>query len=104
MQYGGASHDEMEVTIRLDRKDRVAHVCSAWPDWSRRLERLHGAPKRVSGRDGKVTSAFWTIPLTAIRLGRPRRGRLLTQEERQTAADRLQKARSCRGRTANPVG
>ena len=101
--YGGVSRDEMEVVIRLDRTDQEAHICSTWPEWSRKLERLYGSPKRVTGRDGKVTSAFWTIPLTAIRLGRPRRSRRMTEEERQAAADRLQRARFRRERTADTV-
>ena len=44
MNYGGNSQDEMEVTIRLDRKDRQAHICSTWPEWSRKVERLYGSP------------------------------------------------------------
>ncbi len=61
-KYGGTSQDEMEVTIRLDRTDGQAHLCSTWPDWSRKLERLYGGPKKVTERDGKVPSAFWTAP------------------------------------------
>ncbi len=94
MQYGGLSHDEMEVTIRLDRKHRVAPICSTWPERSRKLERLYRSPKRVTERDGKVTSAFWVVPLTAIRVRRPSQGRAWAAEERRAAADRLQKARS----------
>ena len=100
MTYGGMGEAEQEVTIRLDRQDGQAHVCSTWPAWSRKLERLYGSPKRVTERDGKVTSAFWTVPLAAIRVGRPRRGRALTAAERQAAAARLQKARSSRAATA----
>ncbi len=32
MNYGGNAQDEMEVTIRLDRVDQQAHLCSTWPD------------------------------------------------------------------------
>ncbi len=103
MNYGGNSQDEMEVTIRLDREDRQAHICSTWPEWSRKLERLYGSPKKVTERDGKATSAFWAVPLTAIRVRRPAPGRALTVEERRAAVDRLQKARSSRVRTANTV-
>ncbi len=103
MNYGGNSQDEMEVTIRLDREDRQAHICSTWPEWSRMLERLYGSPKKVTERDGKATSAFWAVPLTAIRVRRPAPGRALTAEERRAAVDRLQNARSSRGRTANTV-
>jgi len=44
MNHGGNSHDKMEVTIRLDRDDRQAHLHSTWPEWSRKLERLYGVP------------------------------------------------------------
>ncbi len=103
MNYGGNSQDEMEVTIPLDRGGRLAHVCSTWPDWSRKLERLYGSPKQVMEHDGKITSAFWVVPLTAIRVRRPPQGRAWTVEERRVAADRLQKARLSRGRPVNTV-
>jgi hypothetical protein len=104
IQYGGVSQDEMEVMIRLGRKDRQAHICSTWPEWSRKLERLYGAPKKVTDRDGKATSAFWVVPLKRVSLRRePAKRRLLTDEQRQTARDRFQKARSSRGRLANSV-
>jgi hypothetical protein len=103
MNYGGVSQDEMEVTIRLDREDRHAHLCSTWPEWSRKLARLYGSPKQVTERDGKATSAFWAVPLTAIRVRRPGPGRAWTVEQRRAAADRLQKARSSRGRPATTV-
>jgi hypothetical protein len=103
MKYGGTARDEMEVTIRLDREKRQAHICSTWPEWSRKLERLYGSPKRVTGRDGKVTSAFWMVPLAAIRVGRRPKGRPMTEEQRQAAADRLQRARFRRERTADIV-
>jgi hypothetical protein len=101
MNYGGNSQEEMEVTIRLDREDRQAHVCSTRPEWSRKLDRLYGSPKKVTERDGKDTSAFWTVPLPAIRVRRPAHGRAWTVEQRRAAADRLQTARSSRGRPAN---
>ena len=63
---GGVGRDEQEVTIRLDQQDRQAHVCSTWPEWSRKLERLYGALRKVTAREGKVLSAFWTIPTTMI--------------------------------------
>ncbi len=103
MNYGGNSQDEMEVTIRLDRQDRQAHICSTWPEWSRKLERLYGAPKQVTERDGKATSAFWVVPLPAIRVRRPGPGRAGTVEQRRAAADRLRTARSARGRPANTL-
>ncbi len=103
MNYGGNSQDEMEVTIRLDRPDRQAHLCSTWPEWSRKLERLYGAPTKITEREGKVTSAFWTVPLTSIRIRRPAQRRAWTVEERQAAGARLLKARFSRGRTANTV-
>ena len=41
MNYSGNSPDEMGVTIHLDREDRQAHICSTWPEWCRKLERLY---------------------------------------------------------------
>ena len=102
-KYGGTSEGEMEVTVRLDRVDRQAHICSTWPEWSRNPERLYASPKKITERDGKVTSAFWVVPLSAIRVRRPGHGRAWTVEQRRAAADRLRKARSSRGRTANTV-
>jgi hypothetical protein len=52
MNYGGNSQDEMEARMRLDREDRHAHLCSTWPAWSRKLDRLDGSPKQVTERDG----------------------------------------------------
>lgn len=65
MTYGGMGEAEQEVTIRLDRQDGQAHVCSTWPAWSRKLERLYGSPKCITQREGKTTSAFWPVPLVA---------------------------------------
>ena len=72
MEYGGITRDEMEVTIRLDRATRQAHICTTWPEWSRKLERRYGLPKRVKTRGGKAASAFWTLPigLVTLRQGR----------------------------------
>jgi hypothetical protein len=103
MNYGGNSQDEMEVPIRLDREDRRAHLCSIWPEWSRKLDRLDGSPKQVTERDGKATSAFWVGPLTAIRVRRPGHSQAWTVEQRRAAADRRQTARSARGRPATTV-
>jgi integrase/recombinase XerD len=89
MNYGGNSQDEMEVTIRLDREERQAHICSSWAEWSRKLERLYGSPKKVTGRDGKVFSAFRTVPLTAIRVPgqcKAGRGQWRNDVRRQTAS------------------
>ena len=68
MNYDGNSQDEMEVTIRLDREDRQAYLHSTWPEWSRKLERLYGMPKNFTEREGRVTSAFWVVPLAAVRV------------------------------------
>jgi hypothetical protein len=89
----------MEVTIRLDRDDRQAHICSTWPEWSRKLERLYGSPNKITERAGKVTSAFWTIPLNRVSLRRGIPRRKLTEAERQAVADRFQAARSSRAGT-----
>jgi hypothetical protein len=91
MHYGGVIQDEMEVTIRLDRADRQAHICSSWPEWSRKLERLYGSPKRVTERAGKVTSAFWVIPLNRVSLRRS--PRILTETQRRAAAARRRRAK-----------
>ena len=96
MTYGGVAEAEQEVTIRFDRATGQAHLCSTWPTWSRKLERIYGSPKRVTRRDGDIISAFWVVPLTAIRVGRRRTGRPMTSEERSAAAARLQKGRLSR--------
>ncbi len=57
LSYGGTSEAEQEVTIRLNRETGQAHVCSFWPHWSRKLEGLYGSPRKVTEREGKVTSA-----------------------------------------------
>ena len=62
MDYGGVPRDEQEFTIRLDPRDRLAHICFTWPYWSRKLERRYGSPKQ----EGKVASAFLTIPLNRV--------------------------------------
>ncbi len=99
MTYGGTSQDEMEVTIRLDRTDHLAHICSTWPDWSRKLERLYGSPKKYTERDGKVTSAFWTAPMARVGLRRePAKRRPLTEEERQAAQERMRRLQQARSR------
>jgi hypothetical protein len=105
MIYGGTIQAEQEAVIRLDRLDQQAHICSTWPEWSRKLERPYGAPRKVTQRDGKVTSAFWTVPLNrvSLRRGTPRR-RTLTAEERQSIAARLQNARSSRAGTTATGG
>jgi hypothetical protein len=71
MNYGGNSQDEMEVTIRIGREDRQAYICSTWPEWSRKLERWFGCPRKETHRGDCITSAFWTVPLAlvAMRLG-----------------------------------
>lgn len=103
-QYGGVAGPEQEVTIRLDHETRQAHLCSTWPEWSRKLERLYGAPAKVSkSRDGRVTSAFWTVPLAVVNLRRVRAKRELTAEQRRHLADRLETARFSRQALRNSV-
>ncbi len=100
MKYGGVSVDEQEVVIRLDRATGEAHVSSAWPDYSRRLEKVHGAPKRCSTRGDWVTVAFWTFPVAYVRTPKqPRKGRSLTPE--QAAA--MKSARKSQDRTRNTM-
>lgn len=105
MTYGGVSEKEQEVVIRLDRHDRQAHISSAWPAWSRKLERLYGAPRKVSkGQGGQVTCAFWTVPLGVVRLRRVQAGRRLSEEQRERLAARLKTARSSRQARTDSVG
>lgn len=66
LKYGGVPEDESEVVIRLDKANRLAYVNSTWAEWSRKIEKRHGSPKRYQERDGVVYSAFWTVPLKAI--------------------------------------
>ena len=101
--YRVNSQNGMEVTLRLDRASRQAYLCSTWSKWSRKLERLYGSPKKVTQGDGKVTPAFWAVPLTAVRVRWPAHGRAWTVEQRRVAADRLQKARFSRGRPVKSV-
>ena len=104
LNYGGNAQDEMEVTIRLDRGKRPAHICSTWPEWSRKPERLYGLPKNFTEREGRVTSALWVVPIMAIRVRRPSKGQVWTTEEWRAAGDRLKIARSSSLRTVNTVG
>ena len=99
MEYAHVSLAEQEVTIRLDRTDSQAHLCSTWPAWSRKLERRYGSPRKVtkSSRDGKITSAFWTVPVRLVSLRRPRVPRPRTIAEQaasQAAADRFRGPRT----------
>jgi hypothetical protein len=61
----------MEVVIRIDRSDGMAHICSTWPAYSRRLEKRYGNPAKYTEREGKVTSASWAIPKGRITIRRP---------------------------------
>ena len=76
MRFAPTILDEQEVVIRLDRKAGVAHVCSCWPDMMKRIEKRHGSPKEttVDGQ-GRVTSAFWVLPLDFVASGILRKGR-----------------------------
>jgi len=101
MEYGGITRDEMEVTIRLDRATRQAHIYSTWPEWSRKLERRYGPPKRITTREGKAASAFWTIPnrMVSLRQG----ARTLTAAQREAAATRLRRAREMRSERSSSL-
>ncbi len=91
MDYGGVAHAEQEVTIRLDRTEQIAVICSTWPGRSIRLERLFGLPTRTTTRDGKILSAFWTVPLAAILIRKGKRQ--LSPEQRAAASSRLRQLR-----------
>ncbi len=91
MRYGGVSQDEMEVTIRLDREDRQAHICSTWPEWSRKLERLYGCPKKETHRGDCITSAFWIVPINRVSVRRAPKARQFSEEQRTAARDRMRR-------------
>ncbi len=103
LKYGGVPKEEQETVIRLDAQTQTVFVNSTWAEWSRKLERLYGAPTKFQERDGFVTSAFWQLPLKAVSLRkvltpeqRQRMANRLTPEQRQRLADRLKIARSTR--------
>ena len=102
-KYGGTSHDEMEVTIQLDRTDRQAYICSTWSDWSRKLERLFGCPTKETMHDGKITSAFWAVPLNRVSLRRGTSRAPLTEAQREAASQRMRQARERRALVRSPV-
>ncbi len=89
MIYRGTGRNEQEVLLRLDRLDGQAHINSTWPEWSRKLERLYGAPKKVTQREGKVTSAFWTIPLNRVTLRRGPRRVAVSEAQREAAREQM---------------
>ncbi len=92
--YGGVVGDEQEVTIRLDHATRQAFICSTWAPWSRKLERRYGPPGKTVTREGKITSAVWTIPVTLVSLRRPRAGGTPAQgQARKAAGTRLASGR-----------
>jgi hypothetical protein len=103
MQFGGVSQDEMEVTIRLDREQRQAHICSTRPDWSRKLERLFGCPRKETMRDGKITSAFWTVPINRVSLRRGTPRAPLTEAQREAGSQRTRQTRERRTSVRSPV-
>lgn len=90
---------EQEVIVRLDRLDGVAHICSCWPDMTRKLAKRYGPPERVSTHKGKVTSAWWRVPIRLIRFGL-----LATAAQRKAARASIQKARLSLESPAAPRG
>ena len=94
LKYGGTSHDAMEVTIRLDRTDRQAHICSTWLEWSRKLKRLFGCARKETHRGDFITSAFWTVPPNRVSLRRGTSRAPLTEAQREAARERLRQARN----------
>ncbi len=94
--YGGVHRDEMEVMIRLDQQDGQAHICSTWPEWSRKLEKRFGRPGKHTARGEHVTSAFWAVPLHCVTIRTGKRQVVLTPEQRQAVGDRFAKARQAR--------
>ena len=99
MEYASSSIAEQEVVIRLDRETGQAHVSSTWPEWSRKLGKLYGPPQKTSKtpRDGRVSCAFWTVPINRVSMRRGPRISRMTEAQRQAARERmrrLQKSRS----------
>ena len=82
------------MVIRLDRETRSAYICTAWPDQSRDLARLFGEPRKATIRDGKVTSAFWTVRVEAVRFRAKKR--TLTPARVEALRGALRKARTTR--------
>lgn len=85
LKYGGVPTQEAAVVIRLDKQDHLAYVNSTWPEWSRKLERQHGTPKRYSERNGVVESAFWTLPLASISIRSSRKAGKQSRKAPQNA-------------------
>lgn len=68
LKYGGTSMEEQEVVIRLDATSQTAHIWSAWPRYSRRLEAKYGTPGKTTWQGEWVTGAWWTVPIKQISL------------------------------------
>ncbi len=67
---------EAEVIVNLDKHADTAHVCSCWPDMTRKLFKRFGPPNQTSQNpQGQVTAACWQIPLTFVVSGLLRKGR-----------------------------
>ncbi len=101
LAYGGTTRDEMTVTIRLDRADQQAHICSTWPEWSRKLERQYGSPKKTPERDGKISSAFWTVRLSLVSLRRPGRRAPMSEAQREASRERMRRFHQSRSEPRN---
>ena len=88
---------EQEIVLRLDREEGLAHVCSCWPEMTKRIIKRHGPPKETTtdGR-GRVTSAIWVLPLDFIVSGILRKRRVMTEAQREAARTRLKNARFAR--------
>ena len=71
MAWATTTREECEITIRLDKVTDKAHICCCWPDRYGRLERRYGKPESVTTRDGKLTSAKWTVPIKSISFRKP---------------------------------
>lgn len=101
MTYGGVSTMEQEVIVRIDILTGHAHICSTCPHWSRKLERRYGAPTRVTEREGKITSAFWTIPASLVTLRKGDRKSSMSPEQRQAAKKHLDQVRHSRSKPSS---
>ncbi len=97
LRFAPTTFAEQEVTVQLDAKERVAHVCSCWPDRTKRLIKRYGSPDRVStDREGRVTAAFWKLPMNRVSFRGPVRRAPMSEAQREAARTRLRNARFAR--------
>jgi hypothetical protein len=66
------SKEEAEVIVRLDFKEKKAHICVCqWPAMAARMARQYGPSKDPHGK----FSERWIVPLKAVSFRKPAVGR-----------------------------